>query len=89
MKIQLIIESDVSDSLTSRSPIMRIIKILSGDSQTSAMKWYVANKDKILEESKEKTRVYNEVKKAKQSETKDHPKVTFSDKPEETFISFT
>ena len=86
MKIQLIIESDVSDSLTSRSPIMRIIKILSGDSQTSAMKWYVANKDKILEESKEKTRVYNEIKKAKKA---DEPKVTFSDKPDETFISFT
>jgi hypothetical protein len=53
------------------------------------MKWYVANKEKILEESKEKTRVYNEVKKAKQAETKEEPKITFSDKPADTFISFT
>jgi len=89
MKIQLIIESDVSDSITSRSPIMRIIKILSGDTQTSAMKWYVAHKDKILEESKEKTRVYNEVKKTKHVEFKEEPKITVSDKPLDAFVSFT
>jgi hypothetical protein len=58
VKIQIILDADVDDGdLTAKSPLMKILRVMSKE-EDSQVKWYMENRERILEKEKEKRRVY-------------------------------
>jgi len=68
MKMQIILECDVEDNLTAKSPLIKLLKHIAGKNETPALRWYSANKERLSEENKEKNRLYRELKKIKPEE---------------------
>lgn len=72
MKVQIIIDADVeSKDLKARSPLLKILKAITKDNDAQ-VKWYEANRERILAEEKEKRALYAktqyEKRKAKKAE---------------------
>ena len=72
MRIQITIEADVEEKdLKPRSPLLKILKTLTKDNDPQ-VKWYEANKERILATEKEKRAAYAreqyEKRKAKKAE---------------------
>ena len=58
VKIQIIIDADIDDGdMTARSPLMKILRVMSKE-EDSQVKWYMENRERILEKEKEKRRIY-------------------------------
>jgi len=59
MKIQIIIERDVDekDTASSRTPFMKILRILAKDND-SQVKWYMENRDRLIAEDKARRAAY-------------------------------
>jgi hypothetical protein len=58
MKIQIVIDTEIEgDTLNSRSPLIRILKMCAKD-KDAQFSWYEANRDKILAQEKEKRALY-------------------------------
>jgi hypothetical protein len=58
MKVQIIIDADVENKdLKPRSPLIKILKAITKDNDTQ-VRWYEANRERILAEEKEKRALY-------------------------------
>jgi len=68
MKLQIILECDVEDNLTAKSPLIKLLKQMTGKTESPALRWYSANKERLSEENKEKNRLYKTLKKIKPEE---------------------
>jgi len=68
MKIQIVLECDVEDNLTGKSPLIKLLKQFAGKQETPALRWYSANKDRLSQENKEKNRLYRQMKKIQPEE---------------------
>ena len=72
MKLQIVLECDVEDNLTAKSPLIKLLKQVAGKNETPALRWYAANKERLSEENKEKNKLYRALKKI-QPEEKTEP----------------
>jgi len=68
MKIQIVLECDVEDNLTGKSPLIKLLKQFAGKPETPALRWYSANKERLSQENKEKNRLYRQMKKIQPEE---------------------
>ena len=68
MKIQIILECSVEDNLTAKSPLIKLLKQITGKNETPALRWYSANKERLSEENKEKNKLYKALKKIQPEE---------------------
>ena len=58
MKVQIIIDADVENKdLKPRSPLIKILKAITKDNDAQ-VRWYEANRERILAEEKEKRALY-------------------------------
>jgi hypothetical protein len=83
MKIQIIIDTELeAEDLNRRSPLMKILKVISGD-KDSQVTWYEANKDRILAQEKEKRAAYarEQYEKRKVKKTEEHRNVVIMPEP--------
>jgi hypothetical protein len=73
MKIQIILECDVEDNLTGKSPLIKLLKQFAGKPETPAVRWYSANKERLSQERKEKNKLYRQLQKIQPEETVEVP----------------
>jgi hypothetical protein len=72
VRIQITIDAELEDDeLKARSPLMKILKVLSKE-EDSQVKWYMENRDRILAQKKEERVVYK-VEKAKRKKREEAP----------------
>jgi hypothetical protein len=58
VRIQITIDAEIDDDeLKARSPLMKILKILSKE-EDSQVKWYMENRERILAQEKDKREVF-------------------------------
>ena len=75
MKIQIILECDVEDNLTGKSPLIKLLKQFAGKPETPAVRWYSANKERLSQERKEKNKLYRQLQKIQPEEPVSEPVV--------------
>jgi hypothetical protein len=79
MKIQIILECDVEDNLTAKSPLIKLLKQFAGKPETPAVRWYSANKERLSQERKEKNKLYKQLQKIQPEEPTSEPVVEMRD----------
>jgi hypothetical protein len=71
MKVQIIIDADVENKdLKPRSPLIKILKAITKDNDAQ-VRWYDANRERILAEEKEKRALYARTQYEKRKTKKD------------------
>jgi hypothetical protein len=71
MKVQIIIDADVENKdLKPRSPLIKILKAITKDNDAQ-VRWYDANRERILAEEKEKRALYARTQYEKRKAKKD------------------
>jgi hypothetical protein len=68
MKLQIVLETDVEDSLTGKSPLIKLLKQIAGKNDSPSLRWYSANKERLSQERKEKNKLYRQLQKIQPEE---------------------
>jgi hypothetical protein len=68
MKLQIVLECDVEDNLTGKSPLIKLLKQIAGKNDSPSLRWYSANKERLSQENKEKNQLYRQMKKIQPEE---------------------